>query len=237
MNILALDTSGPCAGVALMENGVITHEITACHGLTHSQTAMPMLDQTLSAAGLQPKDIDLFAAVAGPGSFTGVRIGVCAIKGLAHACGKKVIAIDALETLAAGAFGFPGLICPILDARRSQVYCAAFRYGAGMALPERVMPDEALPLTEFIARLPKDELCLFLGDGLKVHFPAIRTLMGERAVSAPASMAFIRPSSACMLAEQYASQATDAMLLKPIYLRAPQAERERNARLAQAEKE
>lgn len=237
MNILALDTSGPCAGVALMENGVITHEITACHGLTHSQTAMPMLDQALSAASLLPGDIDLFAAVAGPGSFTGVRIGVCAVKGLAHACGKKAIAIDALEALAAGVFGFPGLICPILDARRSQVYCAAFRYTSGMALPERVMPDDALPLTEFIARLPKDEVCLFSGDGLKVHFPAIRALMGERAVAAPPQSAFIRPSAACMLAERYADKAEDAMLLKPIYLRAPQAERERSARLAQAERE
>ncbi len=236
MRILALDTSGPCAGVALMEEGVITHEITACHGLTHSQTAMPMLDQALTAANLRPEDIDLFAAVAGPGSFTGVRIGVCAVKGLAHGCGKKALAIDALEALAVGAFGFPGLICPILDARRAQVYCAAFRFAFG-SLPERVLPDDALPLTEFIARLPQDEPCLFLGDGLSVHFPVIRALMGERAVAAPAHMAFIRPSAACVLAERHTDEAADAMLLKPIYLRAPQAERERNARLAQSAKE
>lgn len=232
MKILAIDTSGPFAGAALMEDGVITHETAACHGLTHSQTAMPMLDEALSAANLTSKDIDLFAAVTGPGSFTGVRIGVCAAKGLAHGCGKKVVGIDALEALAAGAFGFRGLICPILDARRSQVYCAAFRFEEG-ELPRRVLPDDALPLTEFIARLPKDENCLFLGDGLKVHFPAIRQLMGERAIAAPAHMAFLRPSAACYLAEKKLDEATDALSLAPTYLRAPQAERERNARLAQ----
>ena len=171
MKILALDTSGPYVGAALMENGAVTHEIAACHGLTHSQTAMPMLDQALEAAGLLPADVDLFAAVAGPGSFTGVRIGVCAVKALAHGCGKRAVAIDALEALSVNAFGFSGVICPILDARRSQVYCAAFRFAAG-ELPERILPDDALPLTEFIARLPKDEQCLFLGDGLSVHFPA-----------------------------------------------------------------
>ena len=174
MKILALDTSGPYAGAALMENGAVTHEIAACHGLTHSQTAMPMLDQALEAAGLLPADVDLFAAVAGPGSFTG--------------CGKRAVAIDALEALSVNVFGFPGIICPILDARRSQVYCAAFRFAAG-ELPERILPDDALPLTEFIARLPQHEKCLFLGDGLNVHFPAIRALMGDRAIAAPAPMA------------------------------------------------
>ena len=236
MKILAIDTSGPFAGAALMEDGFVTHEIAACHGLTHSQTAMPMLDQALASAGLTAKDIDLFAAVAGPGSFTGVRIGGCAAKGLAHACGKKVVAVDALEALAVGAFGFKGVICPILDARRSQVYCAAFRFEKG-DLPERLLPDDALPLTEFLARLPEDEPCLFLGDGLKVHFPAVSRILGSRAVAAPAPIAFIRPSAACHIAEKRMNEAVEPMALEPIYLRAPQAERERNARLAQSEKE
>jgi len=236
MKILAVDTSGPYAGVALMEDGVVTHEIAACHGLTHSQTSLPMIEQALESAGLAPADVDLFAAVVGPGSFTGVRIGVCEAKGLAHACGKRIVGVDALEALAVNAFGFPGLICPILDARRSQVYCAAFRFARG-ALPERVLPDEALPLGDFLGRLPAGETCLFLGDGLKAHFPAVRAAMGERALSAPASMSFIHAAAACVIAAERAGEAVESVALEPLYLRAPQAERERSARLSRAGKE
>ena len=231
MRILALDTSGPVAGAALMENGVVTHEVMASHGLTHSQTAMPMVDQCLSAAGIAAKDIDLFAAVAGPGSFTGVRIGVCAVKALAHAWNKPAVAIDSLETLAMNAFSFPGVICPILDARRGQVYCAAFRFEGG-ARPVRLMEDGAMALTDFLEKLPADEKCLFLGDGLAVHFPKIQAVLGQRALAAPAHMAYLRPAAACVLAGEMADEAVDCMSLQPIYLRAPQAERERNARLA-----
>ena len=233
MRILAVDTSGPYAGAALMEDGVVTHEIAACHGLTHSQTSLPMIDQALAAANLTPADMDLFAAVTGPGSFTGVRIGVCEAKGLAHAVGKTIVGVDALEALAMNAFGFPGVICPILDARRSQVYCAAFRFEGG-DLPERILPDDALPLSEFLSRLPKEEKCLFLGDGLKVHFPAIRQALGDRVLAAPANMAYLRAASACVIAERRADEAVEPMALEPTYLRAPQAERERNARLAQS---
>ena len=233
MIILAVDTSGPFASAALMEDGVVTHETAACHGLTHSQTSLPMINETLEAAALVPADVDLFAAVTGPGSFTGVRIGVCEAKGMAHACGKRIVPVDALEALAVNAFGFPGLVCPILDARRSQVYCAAFRFAEG-ELPERVLPDDALPLSDFLVRLPKDEKCLFLGDGLKVHFPAIRAALGERAVAAPAHIAYLRASAACVIASARANEAVEPYALEPTYLRAPQAARERNARLKAA---
>ena len=230
MKILALDTSGPVAGAALMEDGVITHEVMAAHGLTHSQTAMPMVDQCLSAAGLTAKDIDLFAAVAGPGSFTGVRIGVCAVRALAHAWNKPALSVDSLEALAMNGFGFSGLICPILDARRGQVYCAAFRFEEGK-LPARILGDDALALSDFLKKLPENEKCLFLGDGLRVHFPAISAAMGDRAVAAPSHMAYLRPAAACEIAACRMDEAKGCMELTPIYLRAPQAERERNARL------
>ena len=230
MKILALDTSGPVAGAALMEDGVITHEVMASHGLTHSQTAMPMVDQCLSAANLTAKDIDLFAAVAGPGSFTGVRIGVCAVRALAHAWNKPALSVDSLEALAMNGFGFRGVICPILDARRGQVYCAAFRFEEGR-LPVRILDDEAMALTDFLKKLPENEKCLFLGDGLKVHFPAVQAQLGERAVAAPSHMAYLRPAAACEIAANRMDEAKGCMELNPIYLRAPQAERERNARL------
>ena len=231
MRILSVDTSGPFAGSALMEDGIVTHEIAACHGLTHSVTSMPMTEDVLSAAGLMPSDIDLFAAVTGPGSFTGVRIGVCAVKGLAHACNKKVVAVDSLEALAMNGLYFDGLVCPILDARRSQVYCAAFDCSSGM--PVRVLEDDALPLTEFLAKLPADKKCLFTGDGLKVHFPKAKEILGDRAVCAVPSDSYIRPASVCVLADRYKDSAVEPYELKPCYLRAPQAERERNRRLSE----
>lgn len=229
MNILAVDTTGPVAGAALMQDGVITHEISASHGLTHSETSLPMVDDLMEAAGLSPGQIDLFAAVAGPGSFTGVRIGVCTVKGLAHAWNRPVVPVSSLEALAAGAFGFHGLICPILDARRAQVYCAAYRYEEG-DLPREVLPMQAIALTDFLGQLPGDERLLFLGDGLKVHFPRVRELLGERAVAAPAPQAYLRAASACLIADRRREDAVPCHALEPIYLRLSQAERERRER-------
>ena len=232
MNILAIDTSGPVAGVALMQRGVITHEIMASHGLTHSETSMPMVDDVLHAANLSPEQVDLLAVVAGPGSFTGVRIGVCAAKGLAHAWNRPVVPVNSLEALSAGAYGFHGVICPILDARRSQVYCAAYRFEEG-ELPEAVLPMQAIALDDFLAQLPKEEKLLFLGDGLKVHFPRVRELLGDRALAAPAPQAFLRASCACLIAEKRQSEAVACHALEPIYLRLSQAERERKAKEGQ----
>ena len=98
------------------ECGCAVSRVIQAPGLTHSQTSLPMINETLEAASLAPSDVDLFAAVTGPGSFTGVRIGVCEAKGMAHACGKRIVPVDALEALAVNAFGFPGLVCPILEA-------------------------------------------------------------------------------------------------------------------------
>ena len=230
MNILAVDTSGPVAGCAVMRDGRIAHLIAMNHGLTHSETIMPAVDAALSAAGLRCADIDVFAAVAGPGSFTGVRIGVCAVKGLAHGVNKPCAAVHALECLAMNGFGFDGLVCPILDARRGQVYCAAFDTGRGM--PERALPDDAVALETFLDRLPGDRRLLFVGDGVAAHAPAIRQALGDRALIAPENLRDLRADAACALAAARPESWVDAALLRPIYLRAPQAERERKAREA-----
>jgi len=228
MNVLAMDTSGPVAGVALMRAGEIVHEITAKHGLTHSQTLMPMVDQALEAASLTPTQIDLFAVVAGPGSFTGVRIGVCAARAMAHATGRKLASVNALEALAANAFGFDGVICPVLDARRNQVYGAAFEFRSGFA-PVRLMEDAALSLDDYLDALPDANRYLFLGDALSAHAEVFTRRLGGRAVIAPAHIAHLRAASACYLAALRAEDDGDYRLVKPIYLRKPQAEREREA--------
>ena len=231
ITVLAIDTSGPVAGCALLTEGRIAHLTVMNHGLTHSETIMPAVDAALSAAGLGCRDVDVFAAVAGPGSFTGVRIGVCAAKGLAHAAGKPCAAVHALEALAMNFYGFDGLCCPILDARRGQVYCAAFDMAGGM--PERALEDAAQPLEEFLARLPEGRRLAFVGDGVKAHGEAVRRALGERALIAPENLRDLRPDAACLLAAARPETWVPARQLRPIYLRAPQAVRERERKLNQ----
>jgi len=200
------------------------------HGLTHSETIMPAVDAALQGAGIGCSDVDVFAAVAGPGSFTGVRIGVCAAKGLAHAVGKPCIAVHALEALAMNYYGFDGLCCPILDARRGQVYCAAFDMADG--LPARVVEDAAQPLEDFLVRLPANRRLVFVGDGVPVHGEAVRRALGQRALIAPAHLRDLRADAACLLAALRPEAWVPAARLEPIYLRAPQAVRERERRMA-----
>lgn len=228
MNIVAIDTSGPLASCAVMKDGAIVHMIVMNQGLTHSETIMPALDDAMRASGLSCRDVDCFACVAGPGSFTGVRIGVCAAKGLAHAWNKPCARVDALEALAMNVQGFDGIACPILDARRNQVYCAAFDMKNG--LPQRVLEDEAIEIGAFLEKLPRDRRMIFLGDGLRVHADRIRETLPD-ALLAPANMRELRADAACLLADARQDAWMEARLLTPIYLRIPQAERERNARL------
>ena len=225
MNILAIDTSGPVAGCCVMQNGKVAHLIAMEHGLTHSQTIMVAADQALEASSMTCRDIDLFAVVAGPGSFTGVRLGVCAAKGFAHAAGKPCAPVHALEALSMNMAGFDGVVCPILDARRGQEYCAAFDVSSGM--PVRVMDDDAIALEEFVERLPKDKRLAFVGDGVGVNEKKLRDMLGDRAFIPPANLTSIRADAVCILAQAHEDQWVQAHELTPVYLRKPQAERER----------
>ena len=227
--VLAIDTSGPVAGCAVLKDGRIVHQIAMNHGLTHSETIMPAVDAALEGAGLRCGDVDVFVAVAGPGSFTGVRIGVCAAKGLAHAVGKPCAAVHALEALAMNFYGFDGLCCPILDARRGQVYCAAFDMAGGM--PRRALDDAALPLADYLATLPEDKRLAFVGDGVPTYGAAVREALGDRALIAPAHLRDLRADAACLLAAARPDTWVPAAQLRPIYLRAPQAVRERKRRM------
>lgn len=125
MNILAVDTSGPVAGIAILKDGCVTFEETVVNKLTHSANLMPMIDAALTRTGMTLKDMHRLAVVVGPGSFTGVRIGVSTVKGLSHGSGIPCVAVDALQAMAAGVPYFDGIVCPIQDARAGQVYGAA----------------------------------------------------------------------------------------------------------------
>ena len=228
MNILALDTSGPVAGVAILKGGEAVYEAAAVNRFTHSVSLMPMVEEGFTHTGLSVMNIDLFAVTAGPGSFTGVRIGVSTLKGLAHGAGKRCIGINALEALATGIPYFQGTICPIQDARAGQVYGAAFEVGLP---PKRLLEDAALKLDAYLEKL--DELkgpYLFVGDGVNVHQAALENHFKDQALLAPAHCRNLRPLSVALLANQYQQQAVDYLTLMPYYLRAPQAERQRKMR-------
>ena len=229
LNILAIDTSCPSAGAAVLRDGEILSEIFLNNGLTHSQTVMPAAEDALEKAGLTPKDIDIFACVVGPGSFTGVRIGACAVRGMAHAAGRKCAAVDALEAIAHGAWGFGGTVCLMLDARRDQVYAAAFTAGER---PVRILPDEAQSIGEFFDKLPSEGELLFLGEAAPIHAQEIKDRFGDRAKVGPAHLLHVKPSAAADLAFRMdEGEYVAPEMLLPLYLRAPSAEREREARL------
>ena len=228
MKILVIDTSGPVCGTAVMDGQKVYSEFTAQNRNTHSASLMPMVEAALDAAGTAVGDLEAVAAVTGPGSFTGVRIGVATAKGLAHGAGLPCIPVDALEALAVSAGDFDGIVCPIQDARAGQVYGAAFRKG------ERLTDDAPMKLEEFLDQVePMGERFLFVGDGTPVYREAIAVRLGERAVFAPAFRCFLRPSAAGWIALEK-GRLTDYLGLQATYLRPPNAKK--NKKLLEAMK-
>ena len=226
MNLLCLDTSGQSLSVALVQDGKLRGEMFAQTGLTHSDLLMPFVDFVLRSFQLEAQDIDLFAAVTGPGSFTGVRIGVETVKALSHAAQKPCLGINALEALARGALPFEGVIAPLQDARAGQVYAAAYHAG------EAILPDQAVKLNAFLSQLPENLPVCFCGDGALVHHASIAETLKERAVFLPDNRCVLHAADAALLAWERREEAGHWEALLPYYLRAPQAERERLAREA-----
>lgn len=232
LKILAIDTSGPVCGVAILVNGAVAYEAATVNKMTHSVNLLPMIDAACQAAGLTIADMDRIACVVGPGSFTGVRIGVSTVKGLAHPHGTVCVAVDALEAMAAGAGEFSGVICPIQDARAGQVYGAAFSHGE--MCPERLMPDTPMKLEEYVETIQSfGDRFLFVGDGMPVHREKLRKLLGDAAVFAQPQLAYLRPASVAYLAS-LSAETVDYLTLEPLYLRAPNAAK--NKKLTEAAK-
>ena len=235
MRILAVDTSGPVAGVAILNDNRIVYEACAVTPHTHSVNEMPMVEEALIKTGLSLGDMDGIGVVTGPGSFTGVRLGVSMAKGMAHGSGLPCVAIDGLEALASGFSGFTGIICPIMDARAGQVYCAAFRPGLP---PLRLMEDAAMKLTDYVALLQnasekeKGGALLFVGDGVAAYQAEIAERLHERAVFASPANCYLRAANVALLAQAYFDKRVEYTELMPMYLRAPQAERQRAAKEA-----
>lgn len=225
MNLLLIDTSGPVAGVALMEDGKMRYEAMCINNFTHSQSILPMVEEAYLHTGLSVEKTDYFASVTGPGSFTGVRIGVSTVKALAQVGDKPCIAVDALEAMANGIGYFDGLLCPIQDARAGQVYGAAFRGGS----MERLMEDAPMFLEDYLEWVAAFQLpMMFTGDGMPVHKEKIAGILGNKALFAPAHLSYLRPAAAAELAWNRRQEAVSYLDLQPLYLRAPSAERQKN---------
>ncbi len=226
MKLLAIDTSGPVCGVAVMDGDQVLSEFTARNRLTHSTSLMPMVEACLHFAGKKLEEMDAIAAVTGPGSFTGVRIGVATAKGLAHGAGLPCIPVNALEAISRSAGTFDGVVCPIQDARAGQVYGAAFRNGV------RLMADEPRVLSDYLAEIrPLGERFLFTGDGVAVHRDQIVSTMGDRAAFASPERCYLRPSAAGAIAME-SGEKTDYLNLQATYLRPPNAQK--NKKLMEA---
>ena len=224
MKVLAIDTSALTATAAILSDDTLLGEMSTTTKLTHSQTIMPMIDELLRKVSLDISDIDLFACSEGPGSFTGLRIGIGTIKGLAYGLGKNVVGVSTLESLAHNIDVTDLVICPIMDARRGQVYNAIYKYEDEKL--ECITEPRALSIEELCAELT--ERTIFVGDGVNVHKGKIKELLGNKAVFASPQNLLQRAGSVA-----YASlnkEAVSAEDLTAVYLRKPQAEREREER-------
>ena len=233
MKILGLDSSGIVASVAIVEDDVLIAEYTVNYKKTHSQTLLPMLDEIVKMTELDLKTIDAIAVAKGPGSFTGLRIGSATAKGLGLALKKPLIAIPTVEGLAYNLYDISGLICPIMDARRKQVYTGIYRFTDHQL---KVVEDQmAVPMETVIEKLNQyGEAVTFLGDGVPVFHELIAEKMTVPYSFAPAHVNKQRAAAVATLGEIYYRQGKTetAMEHVPDYLRVSQAERERAEREA-----
>ena len=233
MKILGLDSSGIVASVAIVEDDVLIAEYTVNYKKTHSQTLLPMLDEIAKMTELDLNSIDAIAVAAGPGSFTGLRIGSATAKGLGLALKKPLIAIPTVEGLAYNLYDISGLICPIMDARRKQVYTGIYRFTDHQL---KVVEDQmAVPMETVIEKLNQyGETVTFLGDGVSVFHELIAEKMTVPYSFAPAHVNKQRAAAVATLGEIYYRQGKTetAMEHVPDYLRVSQAERERAEREA-----
>lgn len=229
MKVLAVDTSSNAASVALVEDNILLGEFVLNHKKTHSQEIMPMIDDVLKRCGCEVSDIDLFAAAKGPGSFTGLRIGIATVKGLAHSVNKPVIGIGTLEGLAYNLPFCEHTIVPIMDARRNQVYTGAYMWDDEDF--REIGESEAMSIEECVLSCGNFLETVFLGDGVPVYKDFIKEKLGDKAIFAPVSCNMQRASSIAMLAQKRKDEAESYYGLEPMYLRKPQAEREREEKL------
>ena len=234
MLILGLDSSAVAGSCALCDIDGEKKTVIATSfvntKLTHSQTLMPMVEDMLKSSGARLQDVDLLAVNSGPGSFTGIRIGVAAVKGMAFALNKPCTGVSTLHSLAYNLSGFDCIACAVMDARCNQFYNALFEVNAEKLT--RITPDRAISAADLAEELNQytDKKITLVGDGAEL---AYRSLNRSDITLAPLTVRLQRAESVCLAATEY--ECLNARELLPAYLRLPQAERERLAKINKTE--
>lgn len=223
MLIMAFESSAKAASVALVQDGRLVSQYSQCSGLTHSRTLLPMAEDMLKNAELSLKDVDVYAVAHGPGSFTGIRIGVSTVKGLAWASDKPCVGVSTLEAMAWHGLSAGGYICPVMDARRNQVYNALFKIEEGR--PIRLTDDRPIGLAELSAELRElGAPVLLVGDGAEISAQWFDK-EGIAYTVAPENLVWQSAWGVAMAAQDKTPGSCDELL--PVYLRLSQAEREK----------
>lgn len=229
MIILGMDTSSVNATVAIMNDQKLVAEYLISNDRTHSVIIMPLLEDMLKKCGMNLSDIDVFAAAVGPGSFTGLHIGLATIKTLAQSCKKPIIGVNSLESLAGNFVTYTDtVVCPIIDARHEQVYNALYENGSVICQPRVISVDDLLDeLT------PLGKNVIFCGDGVLSYESKINSSQNALWTVAPQSLSMQKASSLCYLAYKRAknNDFDNLYTLLPLYLRRSQAEREQNKKI------
>ena len=231
MIILAIDSTARACSAAIGRDGHVLVSMQNDTGNTHSEQLLPMIENCLSRASLSFADIDAFACTVGPGSFTGVRIGVSVIKGLAFGTDKPCIEVSALEAIAENLRPLGGILCPVMDARRSQVYTALFEANEQGELV-RLTEDSAIALSALAEKcrplVSADSPLYLAGDGYELALREL-TALGIPCAVTPPLLRLQNAASVLAIAERklHASDTQSDLTLSPLYLRLPQAERER----------
>lgn len=222
MKLLTIQTATPAGSVALTQGNRLLGELFLDVRRPHGEWLLGAIDQLLGAAGMTVADLDGFGVTLGPGSFTGLRVGLATVKGLALATGKPVAGVSTLRTLAMQAPHAALPVCALLDARKKEVYAGCYGWEEGLphpAGPERVLPPEAL-LGELTGEI------LFVGDGATVYRTLIARQLGPRAHFLPAAYDPPRAAHAALLAAEIfaAGEARPAAQVNPVYIRPSEAE-------------
>lgn len=232
MKVLSIDSSGITASAAVADDNNVIAEFTVNNRQTHSQTLLPMVDMVVKMSEIPLEDIDAIAVAAGPGSFTGLRIGSATAKGLGLALDKPLVPVPTLDGLAYRAAYYNGIICPLMDARRNQVYTAAYHIKDGELV--NIIGQKAVSIRDILSELKATgEEVLFLGDGADVYKDIIMEEENIKYSFAPAHISKQSASSVAVLGIMYYKKGRyeSAAAHRPVYLRKPQAEREREERM------